>query len=580
MQPPRLISILALLQISCADVSEKKDNDRTIKYNWEIPRPSENTEEVDPDREEKNEAPSSIGDHFESHEKGITEEGRRDSEDFVSRNGVQTSIFNLRSSKVIRLSAIQYNHTASDLLGIPIDIANTFIADLKTAGYDNGSSLEVTAQLGRDLRRGAETIAQRIATDDDAYQRLNPCPKDCAEAFVQAFLLKAFRRPPSDGEVSRYQDLYLKGPDLIGSGDPERDGVVLVIEAALQSSEFLYRFEGNDQAPNPYVTASRLSYALWNSMPDDNLLAAAGEGRLDTKEAIRTQILRMIKTRPNRVSDMFRDFHSQWLQWDRYKGLQKTGLPNFANLGPSLVEEAFRFTDYVVFQDRGGVKELLSARYTFANQPLASLYGVEVEGDNFEKVDFTKGDGRSGVLTQIGFLAANSHGESSSPIKRGTFINHNILCRDLPPPPPGVDFQLPKFSDAIKTTRQRVEAHTGAKECKACHSIINPPGYALENYDHIGLFRTTEGEVTIDSTVTMYLDSEERSFKGAEAMMDGIASSSEASRCYVKNLLTYLTGEVPADTSFIDYASQEFNSEDYGIIDLLVDALVTLGDPK
>jgi hypothetical protein len=195
-----------------------------------------------------------------------------------------------------------------------------------------------------------------------------------------------------------------------------------------------------------------------------------------------------------------------------------------------------------VIEDGGGLEEMLTAPYAFADSELAPLYGVDVDGE-LERVDFDP-DERKGFLMQVGYLASHSYSIKTDPIHRGLFVVRNLLCRDIPDPPPGASNTPPPETDEpIETTREEIELLTGqSPECRGCHSEINPPGFAFEGFDAVGTARTRENDVTVETSGIFPLDGAELSFEGPFDLVDALAASEEARTCYAAHWLSYAYG--------------------------------------
>jgi hypothetical protein len=268
-------------------------------------------------------------------------------------------------------------------------------------------------------------------------------------------------------------------------------------------------------------------------------------------------------------------FHEQWLDLDRYRDLTKSAtlFPEFSqDLGGPLQQEALSFIDYVVFDREEGLHSLLRAPYTFVNRDLAPLYGLSgTFGDSFERADLDASR-RGGFLTQIGFLASHAYSTGTSPIHRGVFMLRRILCYPLPDPPPGVDFTLPPIQGDIKTTRQQITAKTAPDQCDSCHGVINPIGFGFEHYDAIGKWRDIENGETIDSSGSVELDGEIRSFQNATELLDAVADSGDARSCYAKNWLRYAYGreDRPSDAATLASVADLMADPSFSVKDLLL----------
>jgi len=468
------------------------------------------------------------------------------------------------SSRVARLSHTQWENTTRDLLFLPqkANLTATFTGDAIIGQFDNGGgTLRVTDGLFTDYQLAAETLANRVANDAALRGKILPAdlPTDAtmrAKAFVTAFGRRAFRRPLSDAEITRYANLFAQGNTLYGTTDPLISGVRAVLEAMLQSPYFLYRTELNPGSGKPtplssHEIAARLSYAISNSMPDGPLATAADEGKLgatvEGRRAIAEHATRLLATPAGR--EMVDDFHKQLFRLRTYDGITKNvaKVPEFtAGIGADMRTEALKFTGEVFFESKAGVRDMLLSPVSFVNQKLAKIYGLSGTFDNSFKRVTLDNTQRMGLLTLSGFLASNAHADEVDSIHRGVFVHKHILCTNLPPPAENVP---PVPNSGGKTNRERVNAHTGKGTCGAsCHAtIINPAGFAFEQYDAIGKHRTMENGAPVDASGTLEIDGVEKTWTDALGFIKAAAETDAAHRCFGNAWLEYLQGRSPVD---------------------------------
>jgi PAS domain-containing protein len=352
---------------------------------------------------------------------------------------------------------------------------------------------------------------------------------------------KIYRRPVTAQEVSRltqYVALALK------NGDDYERGVQLGIAAALTSPNFLFRVESEKTTGliSGYEIASRLSYFLWSSAPDETLYALAANGSLNKPEILTQQALRMLQdSRSRALSD---NFATQWLTLRKlsYISPDKTRFPEFNDeLRSDMARETKLFFGSVVDNDRS-VVDLLDGKYTYINARLAKLYGIEgVQGDEFRKVSLV-GTPRAGVLTQASVLTVTSNPTRTSPVKRGKWVLEEILGTPPPPPPPGVPV-LKEGADENKlaTLRLRMEAHRSNPACASCHARMDPLGFGLENFDGVGKWRANdEGGFAIDCSGKL---PDGRTFSGPAGLIKVLDAQKELFvRCLAEKLMTYALG--------------------------------------
>ena len=457
------------------------------------------------------------------------------------------------NTRVIRLSHIQYANTVRELFGIDESPESSFAPDaLNGFNFNTSNDLRVDARLGPQYRSAAEQLAREAVQNAGVFERIVPCEpsaQGCSGEFIDSFGERAFRRPLSSDESARFQALFDLGRDLGDSGDSFDDGVQLVVEAMLQSPQFLYRTEVSSGAVSngrasldDWEVASRLSYFIFDSMPDDELFERARDGELHTPEQVGTEVARMLDD--PRAASKFASFHEQVWQVGRYAKIapdQDTypGLPG--DLVDRLRASSNRFFESVV-DDGGGLREMLTAPYAFVDAELASLYDVDAPGNGLTRVDFEDGE-RKGFLMQAGFLASNAYSRKTDPIHRGLFILRDMLCRLIPDPPPGAQMTPPPETDEpIETTREEISLLTGQLYCPTCHSQINEPGFSFEGFDAVGRVREQENGVDVDTTGSITLDGAEVEFSGAGELVVALAGSQEAQSCYTSRWLEFAYG--------------------------------------
>lgn len=456
--------------------------------------------------------------------------------------------------RLARLSHTQWGNTVRDLLALPARPGIT--AELRpdaVVKLDNAANeLSVDDALRADYERAAETLAAQVARDPAALARIVPAglPADArgrATGFIRDLGLRAYRRPLTDDEVARYLALFQRGPELVGGNDPFAAGAELLLRFVLQSPHFLYREELSTavvagRVPlGDYEVAAKLSYALTSTMPDTALFAAAARGALRGRDGVRAEVDRLLGG--GAADAMIDDFHTRQYRLGDYDNVAPDPklYPLFvAGVPQSMRQEALLYLRDAVKSGRT-VRELLQAPYTFVDSRLAPIYGVGgTFGKDFRRVDLDP-DTRAGMLTRLGFLAAHAGRVDPEPITRGVFINEVVLCRRLPPPDPNAA-QAP--GQPGKTNRERVEKKTGVGTCgEACHAaFINPPGFALENYDALGRWRTTDGGYPIDATGTYPFSDGAASFDGPIELSRQLARTAESHTCYAATWLAALHG--------------------------------------
>lgn len=484
----------------------------------------------------------------------------------------------------VRLTHGQYDNTVRDLLGVDDQPSDSFLGDTSVKGFSNNADqLAVTDRLARDYRRAAEEIASSILADPPRLATLVGCDPspECAATFIDELGLRAFRRPLLDAERDAFASTYQVGPGKYETGTDFEQGIALVVEAFLQSPSFLYRVELSAPpqdselvALTGYEIAARLSYMMWNSTPDDALLAAALAGELDTPDGIEEHARRLLAD--GRASDPVQDFHAQWLHTDRYPNIQKDPMvfPNYDATTPaSMAAETVEFFRKTILEDGGTYADLMTSRATSVDAKLASIYGLEGSfGETLTPIELDPTE-RSGFLTMPGFLAANAYLVETSPIHRGVFIQRQVLCVDIPDPPPGIDTNLPPADGELVTTRQRVEHHTSAESCVSCHELINAPGFSFEGYDAVGSIRTVDNGAQIDPAGSFpNPDGGTIEFTNAVDMIGQLAELPSAKQCYLRQWFRYASArvETPDDACMLDGLHESMLETDYDVQELLV----------
>jgi len=324
------------------------------------------------------------------------------------------------------------------------------------------------------------------------------------EEVLRKLATRAFRRPATDDEVSR---LVTLARSVRSEGGTYEQGIQLAVQAVLCSPHFLFRseldHEGQADKPrdlNDFELATRLSYFLWSSMPDDELFQLAEAGKLKSPEVIEQQVRRMLAD-PKSLA-LVENFVGQWLELRSLdqRTPDREMFPAYSDeLRAAMRRETELFVSSIIREDRS-VLELLDANFTFVNEPLAKLYGISgVQGSEFQRVSLDASQ-RGGLLTQASILTITSNPTRTSPVKRGKWILENLLGTPPPPPPPDVP-ELDEKKDAAtaKTLREKLELHLSNEACASCHERMDPLGFALENYDAIGAWRTSDGGQPIDS---------------------------------------------------------------------------------
>jgi hypothetical protein len=474
------------------------------------------------------------------------------------------------TSRLARLSRLQWSNTIRDLLLLEdiTDIDQDVSGDALVRFDNEGDSLYVGEMLRQELATAAERLGDRVTGDAAALARLVPtgAPTDLAgraRAFITSFGQRAFRRPLTEAEITSHLALFDQGPTLYPGGDAFNSGANLVIQAMLQSPHFLYRTELSTAVAgattvklNDYEVASKLAFAVTNTMPDEELFAAAAAGQLQDPAGVAAQAVRLLEGQRGTVG--INNFQAQMFRLGTYDGITRDAdiFPDFTASTPAAMKkEVLAFFEWI-FRSNLGVKDFYTSPVGFVTAPLAPLYGLSgtFPADTPMKVDLDATQ-RSGILTQPGFLASYITGEDPDIIHRGVFIATRILCTELPPPSPRAT-PLPAFEPNM-TNRERVEKTTGVGTCgEGCHSeLINPLGYAFENYDAIGKYRTIDHDKPVVASSTALLDGVFKDFQNGVELSHLLALTKETHACYAQKLMSYVHGRLVAaeEAPLIDY---------------------------
>jgi hypothetical protein len=440
--------------------------------------------------------------------------------------------------RFVRLTHEQWENSVQDvlLLSERSGLSSGFVPDPPEGKFENNErALYVSANLRTDYQRAAETLADRVARDASALARLGGA--DDVPGFIGSLGRRAFRRVLTDAEQTTFEELFASGKTFFESGDDFVDGAQLVIETMLQSPHFVYRIElsPDGERLSGYELAAKLSFLLRNTTPDEALLSAAEAGELDTQEGLVTLTQQMLSESASAAS--LERFHSTLFGLKRYASIAKdtTLFPAYSEaLNASLMNADLLFFQHV-YEGGFGLREILTSKVAYVDEMTAGFYGLSA-GPEFTKVRLD--DARPGFLTRLGFLTYNATLRDPDPIHRGVDINNKILCAHLEPPAGQIP-PLPPF-DPGQTNRERVTAHTGTGTCAGCHlQIINPVGFALENFDAMGQLRTTDNGKPVDTSGEYRFGDETMSFAGIKDLVELIGESQQAHGCYAANLTEF-----------------------------------------
>ncbi len=453
-----------------------------------------------------------------------------------------------------RLNRTEYANTLRDLTGTATDYGKDFPPENLSFGFDNiGEALTVQPLHVEQYEKSAEAVLNELfarpAADPLRARVLGACDPNsgrvCTVQLLTRLAQYAYRRLVAEAEVGGLADI---AEDFVATGGTREEALKVAFKGVLMSPHFLYRVELDPQptsnAPHRltgFELASRLSYYLWSTMPDETLLAQAQNGKLGVDADLVAEVERMLAD--PRSSALVSNFAGQWLNLRRIEQSKPdaAAFPTFdEELRTSLRTESEMFFAELLKQGRP-ISELLTGTFTYVNAKLATHYGMPAPAaSGFARVDLL-GSPRVGFLTQGTFLTITSNPTRTSPVKRGKWVLDQVLCTPPPPPPPGVDTTLPDSGPT--SLRQRLEQHRANEPCKSCHAIMDPIGLAFENFDGIGSYRASDQYGAIDATGTLPGPTGTQvSFNGAAELVPILAADERLAKCAAEKVLTYAVG--------------------------------------
>jgi hypothetical protein len=486
------------------------------------------------------------------------------------------------TSQIPRLLNRQYEAVARDLLGVRgLGADNKPVAQLLVADADGA----LTPDAWRIYQDVAAQLAQTVLTGPNRAKFIDcdPAAAGCLDKTIRTFGRKAFRRPLTDAEVARFAKLGQTMPQ----GTPEEVAETTLL-AFLVSPSFLMMPELSttpDAAGfrlSSYEVATRLSFLLWGSVPDDGLNAAADADQLQTSQQILAQAQRMIMVR-EKSGPLIAAFHRNWVQMDSGSGHwwkidhDKKIYPLYsAEAKPSWQSELDAFFEEVAFSG-GSFKDLLLSNVAFVNKHNAAIYGLDATkyGDELVKVQLDAAQ-RPGFMTRVGFLSSYAGYDATSPILRGAFLATYMLGINPGPPIPGATMM--RVSGDFKTQSEYVEALTKPAACQGCHTIINPLGFALEHYDGIGKWQTMDPrggaiDASVTNTTVMLGDGKTAAVTSPLELMQQVADTPKSKQLYARGWVAYAFGREPNsnDQCLVDQLNMKLGQNNYTIVSLLAD---------
>jgi len=452
-----------------------------------------------------------------------------------------------------RLTEQEYRNSIADVFGKEIEVRGSFEPTKRTGGLAAASTglLSVTPVGFESFSKMANDIAGQVIAEK--YRAKLPCaprnpkaPDDvCAREILSHYGMLLFRRPLTATELDNRVGLSRR---MTERTNDFYAGMQYGLSMLLQLPDFIFRTEvaipsadGESGTLDSYSRATRLSFLMWNTTPDAELLKAAGNGELNTSAGLARQVDRLMAS--PRLEVGMSAFFDDMLQLDTFDTVSKDSLlyPKWGSaMATSAREETLRTVIGLTLHDNGDIRDLMTTRQTYFDRRLAMLYRVAFpfKGD-WVKYEFPADSGRSGILTQISMLSMFSHPGRSSPTKRGVALQEIFLCSPTPEPPNDVDFSEVNNTDGpVKTLRERLMAHTTNKVCAACHQHTDPIGLSLEAFDTIGGYHTTENGAPIDVSATI----QGRTFSGAQGLGQYMHDNPRYPACVARRLYSYSRG--------------------------------------
>ncbi|MCH2173907.1 DUF1592 domain-containing protein [Myxococcota bacterium] len=491
-----------------------------------------------------------------------------------------------------RLTGDQYKQAVSDVFGDDIVVAGRFAPDARRKGLVAVGSTwgTMTPASFEQFESMALSIAAQVVGETHR-SRLVECqpasstqPDDeCAGRFLRRVGRQLFRRPLTDEEVQARVEIAANSTRSAGDFHA---GLEFALASLLMSPDFLFRIERSEADPletgrmrlTSETVASRLSYFLWNASPDEQLMAAAENGRLLSVEGLGEQVDRMLES--PRVAEGMRAFFADVFSFDEFEDVSKDTIlyPAFSR---KLVEDSQEQTlrviiDHLIDQ-RGDYRDLFTTRKSFMTRTLGLVYGVPVATrEGWEPFEFSEGSQRSGLHTHVSFMTLHSHPGRSSPTLRGVFLREAILCQEVPAAPADVNFTIVQDTDnpEFKTARARLDAHSTDPTCANCHRIMDPIGLGLDTFDAIGRYRKLENGVPIDTSG----DVSGEAFSDTRDLGQVLHDHPAVSACLVEKLYRYGVGRdtVMSERHLLRYLEDRFEDSGYRLHALL--RLITLSE--
>ncbi|MEP7050560.1 MAG: DUF1592 domain-containing protein [Pseudomonadota bacterium] len=486
-----------------------------------------------------------------------------------------------------RLTRTQFRNAMSDVFGYAVDVNQ-----IDTDSWDQnfaavGAAVVITSDKGAEQYNTAvESAVDAVFSDATKRSQFIGCTPTgkgtdaCLRGYVQKLGQRAWRRPLTSAELDGLGTLAASAATTLNS---PVEGARWATAELFESPNFLYRPELGAPAANGalrfngYELAGRLSFLIWNSVPDQTLLDQAASGALATTDGIRTEVTRMLATPAGRES--VGNFAEEYMRLDRLATQAKDPVqfPEYnASLQTAMLRDVRDTWASIVFDDQASVMNLFTTTKVVVNSDLAALYGLPTTGltpTTYKTLTLAADGNRSGLLSKPGLLSEFANQQAGSPTLRGKFIREALTCQAVPPPPAGVNLAAADQPTSVPMTkRQRLEAHRAAPGCAACHALMDPLGLPLESFDAIGKYRTMDNGLPVDPTSTF----DGHAIADSRALGAAASQSMTVAKCLVRKYYSYAVGypERDVDGSVLNTLEATFNASGFKMRDLIV-AVVT-----
>lgn len=484
-----------------------------------------------------------------------------------------------------RLTESQYRDSVRDIFGPEIPVVARFEPGLRDEGLIavGTSASGMSAFAIEQYDAAAQSVANAVFSEELREQFMSCTPvsptafdRECAESFIQHYGQQLFRRPLTSEQAQRYLEVAELGTDKL---DNFYEGMKFALTGMMTAPQFLLRIEQTqgtaDEAGlarlDPYSKAERLSYFLTNSTPDQELMRAAAAGELETEQGLARQVDRLIAA--PQFETAVRAFFQDMLEFDMFDDVAKDSAiyPAFnSTVVADAQEETLRDIVHLLIEQNGDYRDLFTLDESFMTRALGVVYRQPVaQRDGWQKQKLSHDGERLGIQSQISFLALHAHPGRSSPTLRGEAVRNVFLCQEVPDPPADIDFSVVQdpSSDYMPTARDRLEAHNSEPACMGCHKVMDPVGFALENFDGLGAFRTHENKALIDTSG--FLDG--MFYNDGKGLAQALHDHPETPRCVVEKMYRFAVGRDTEwyERTYMDYLINTFAANGYRLPELM-----------